>query len=104
MKEDIKFPEWEGYKDLEGVKQLISIGCYNDPKLILEYAAKMAIERQYFWNMLKFIQKRIQKYFEEGEGLGLGLDSSQEVFEGLMIFPAEKVSFPLEEDNQEDKN
>lgn len=95
MDKKIEFPKWEGYKDLEGVKQLISHGSFNDPKHILEYAAKMAIERRYFNEMLLFIQNRIQRYFEEeGEGLGLGLDNSREIFEGLFIVPAEEVSFP----------
>lgn len=92
----VAFPEWEGYKDLEGVKQVISYGSYNDPNLILEYAAKMSIERTYFKDLLLFIQNRIQKYFDEGGGLGLGIDSSREIFEGLMIVPAEDVSFPSE--------
>lgn len=96
---EIKFPRWKGYKDLEGLKQMIGCGCYNDHKQILEYAAKMTLERQYFNDMLLFIQHRIQKYYEEGEGLGLGIDSSREIFEGLMIVPAEEVSFPYEEDN-----
>lgn len=99
---DVKFHQWKGYKDLEEVKQMISYGCYNDPKLILEHAAKMSIEREYFKNMLLFIQYRIKKYLEEGEVLGLGIDSSKEIFEGLMIVPAEDVSFPgPEEDNEE---
>ena len=86
----VEFPKWEGYKDLENMEQLVSHGCYNDPKQILEY---MALERQYFNELLLFIQDRIQRFFEEGEGLGLGLDSSQEVFEGLFIVPAEEVLF-----------
>lgn len=92
------FPEWKGYEDLERVKQLISYGCYNDPKSILEYAAKMSIERIYFKEMLLFIQSRIQKYFDDDgkSGLGLGIDSSREIFEGLMIVPAEDVSVPDE--------
>ncbi len=95
--EEIKFPIWEGYDDLEKMKQLISLGCYNDPKQILEYAAKMTLERTYFKDLLLFVQNRIQKHIEEGEGLGLGLDSSREIFEDLIIVPAEDVSFPEEE-------
>lgn len=98
--EEIKFPIWEGYKDLEKMKQFISYGCYNDPKQILEYAAKMTLERTYFKDMLIFIQDRIQKYIEGGEGLGLGIDSSKEIFEGLMIVPAEEVSFPEDSENE----
>lgn len=99
----IEFPEWEGYKDLESMKQLISYGNYNDPKLILEFAAKTAIEREYFKLMLQFIQCRLQKYLEgEWKGIGLGIDSSREIFEGLMIVPAEEVSFP--KDNKDNKN
>lgn len=101
MDKDAEFPKWEGYKDLEKVKQLISLGCYNDPKQILEYAAKMSIERIYFKDLLLFIQNRIQKYFEEGKGLGLGIDSSKEIFEGLMIVPAEDFAYP--EDHEGEK-
>lgn len=98
---DIKFPQWEGYKDLENMKQLISHGCYNDSKQILEYAAKTTLERTYFKDLLLFLQDRIQKHFETGEGLGLGIDSSREIFEGLMIIPAEDVSFPEEENDKD---
>ena len=98
--EEIKFPIWEGYEDLEKMKQLISLGCYNDPKQILEYAAKMTLERTYFKDMLLFIQNRIQKHIEEGTGLGLGLDSSREIFEGLMLVPAEDVAFPKDHEDE----
>ncbi len=104
MGKDTEFPKWEGYKDLEKVKQLISLGCYNDPKHILEYAAKMSIERIYFKDLLMFIQNRIQKYFEEGKGLGLGIDSSSEIFEGLMIVLAEDVAFHHEGEKGEKGN
>ncbi len=105
MVEDIKFPQWKGYKDLENMKQLISHGCYNDHNLILEYAAKTTMERTYFKDLLLFLQDRIQKHFETGEGLGLGIDSSKEIFEGLMIVAAEDVAFPEEEkeDKEDDK-
>lgn len=94
MKEKIaEFPRWKGYEDLEGTKQLISSGCYNDSKQILEYAAKMVIEREYFKDMLLFLQNRIQKHIETDKGLGLGIDSSMEIFEGLMLVPAEEVAF-----------
>lgn len=93
-----KFPAWKGYDDLEKMMQLISYGCYNDPKQILEYAAKMTLERTYFKDLLTYIQNRIQKHIEEGEGLGLGLDSSREIFEGLMIAPVEDIAFPSEDD------
>lgn len=104
MDNKVEFPEWNGYKDLENVKQFISYGCYNDPKHILEYAAKMTLERTYFKDLLIFIQNRIQKHIEEGKGLELGLDSSFEIFEGLMIVPIEKVSFPEEKEEKEEKN
>jgi hypothetical protein len=74
--------------------------------LVLEHDAKMSIEREYFKDMLLFIQNRIQKYLEEGEGLGLGIDSSKEIFEGLFIVSAEDVSFPeekKEKDKEDDK-
>lgn len=101
--EKFPFPKWEGYKDLESMKQAISCGNYNEPKLILEFAAKTAIEREYFKLILLFIQGRLQKYFEgESKGIGLGIDSSREIFEGLMIVPAEEVSFP-EDDKENDK-
>lgn len=103
MGKDAEFPEWKGYENLEGSKQLISYGCYNDPKQILEYAAKMTLERTYFKDLLIFIQSRIQKHIEEGKGLGLGLDSSREIFEGLMLVPAEEVAFPTEDENDKDK-
>lgn len=103
MNDKVEFPRWEGYKDLEEMKQLVSYGCYNDPKQILEYAAKMTLERTYFKDMLIFIQKRVQKHVEEGEGLGLGLDSSREIFEGLMLVPAEEVAFPEEDGNEKGK-
>ena len=101
MSDKIEFPKWEGHIDLEKAKQLISYGCYNDHKQILEYAAKMTMERTYFKDMLLFVQERIQKHIEGGEGLGLGLDSSKEIFEGLMIVPAEDVAFPDEENDKE---
>jgi hypothetical protein len=101
MGKDAEFPEWRGYEDLEKMKQLISCGCYNDHKKILEYAAKMSLERIYFKDLLLFIQDRIQKYIEGGKGLDLGIDSSREIFEGLMIVPAEEVSFP--EDHEDEK-
>ena len=94
MGKDTEFPEWRGYEDLEQTKQFISCGCYNDPKHVLEYAAKMTMERTYFKDLLIFIQDRIQKHIEGEEGLGLGLDSSREIFEGLMLVPAEEVAFP----------
>lgn len=100
MDKDAEFPEWRGYEDLERMKQFISYGCYNDSKQILEYAAKMTLERTYFKDLLLFIQNRIQKYIEGGKGLGLGLDSSREIFEGLMIVPAEEVSFPEDSENE----
>jgi hypothetical protein len=99
MTKDIEFPRWKGYKDLDGIKKLISSGCFDDPKEILEYAAKMSIEREYFKDMLLFLQNRIQKHIETGEGLGIGIDSSKEVFEGLMVVPAEDVAFPAEDEN-----
>lgn len=102
-KKVVEFPEWRGYEDLEKMKQFISYGCYNDPKQILEYAAKMTLERTYFHDMLLFLQDRIQKHIEEGTGLGLGLDSSREVFEGLMLVPAEEVAFPDDEDEKGEK-
>lgn len=101
MGKDAEFPEWKGYDDLEKMKQLISYGCYNDPKQILEYAAKMTLERTYFKDLLLFVQNKIQKHIEEGKGLGLGIDSSREIFEGLMIVPAEEVAFP--EDHEDEK-
>lgn len=104
MGKDTEFPEWGGYKDLENMKQFIGCGCYNDPKQILEYAAKMTLERTYFKDLLLFIQNRIQKHIEEGEGLDLGIDSSREIFEGLMIVPAEDVSFPEEENEGIDED
>ena len=104
MGKDVEFPEWRGYEDLEKMKQFISYGCYNDPKQVLEYAAKMTLERTYFKDMLLFIQNRIQKHIEEGEGLGLGLDSSREIFEGLMLVPSEEVSFPEEENEGNDED
>ena len=104
MDKDVEFPEWEGYGDLEKMKQFISYGCYNDPKQILEYAAKMTLERTYFKELLLFVQNRMQKHIEEGKGLGLGLDSSREIFEGLMIVPAEEVAFPEEEKEDNDKD
>lgn len=96
MSKDVEFPKWKGYENLEGAKQLVSYGCYNDNGQILEYAAKMTLERTYFKDLLLFIQSRIQKHIEEGKGLGLGIDSSSEIFEGLIIVPAEEVSFPDE--------
>lgn len=98
----VEFPEWEGYKDLEKMKQFIGHGCYNDPKQILEYAAKISIERQYFRDILSFVQHRIQKHIEEGEGLGLGIDSSREIFEDLMLIPAEDVAFPDNGENDKE--
>lgn len=103
MVKKVEFPNWEGYKDLENMKQLVSIGCYNDPKQILEYAAKMAIERQYFKELLLFVQYRVKKYIEDEEGLNLGLDSSKEFFEDLILVPAENVSFPGPEKEDEKK-
>ncbi len=102
--EEIKFPIWEGYEDLEKMKELISLGCYNDPKQILEYAAKMTLEKIYFKDLLLFLQNRIQKYIEGGKGLGLGIDSSREIFDGLMLVPAEEVSFPEEENEKGDND
>lgn len=99
-KKVVEFPEWKGYDDLEKMKQFINYGCHNDPKQVLEYAAKMVLEREYFNHLLLFLQYRIEKHYEEGEGLGIGIDSSRELFEGLMMVPAEEVSFP-EEDNEE---
>jgi hypothetical protein len=101
MGKDAEFPERRGYEDLEKMKQFVSYGCYNDPKQILEYAAKMTLERTYFHDMLLFLRYRIQRHIEGGEGLGLGLDSSREIFEGLMLVPAEEVAFP--EDHEDEK-
>jgi len=98
MVKETEFPKWEGHKDLEEMKKLISSGCYNDPKQILEYAAKMAIEWAYFKDMLLFLQYRIQKHIENGEGLGVGIDSSKEIFEGLML-----VAFPVDDESDKDK-
>lgn len=99
--EKFPFPKW--HRDLEGTKLMIRIGCENDPEKILEYAAKIHIERMYFKDLLLFIQGRLQKYFEgESKGIGLGIDSSREIFEGLMIVSAEEVSFP--EDDKDDKD
>jgi hypothetical protein len=102
MAKEAEFPRWKGYEDLDGMKRLISSGCYNDPKQILEYAAKMTIERAYFKDLLLFLQYRIQKHIENGEGLGLGIDSSREIFEGLMIVPVEEVAFPEESKGDND--
>ncbi len=96
MSKDVEFPKWKGYEDLEKVKQTIGCVCYNDHDQILEYAAKMYLERIHFKNMLLFLQDRIQRHIEEGEVLGLGLDSSREIF-GVYIVPAEDVSFPEEQ-------
>lgn len=98
----VEFPKWEGHKDLEKMMELIRIGCENDHRQTLEYAAKMSIERQYFKDLLLFVQNRLQRHFE-GEGLGLGIDSSREIFEGIMIVPAEEVSFPEEGNEENDK-
>jgi len=104
MSNEVEFPKWEGHKDLEALKKLISTGCFNDPRLILEYAAKMSMERAYFFNLLLFVQYRIQKYLEDNEGLGLGIDSSKEIFEGLMLVAAEDVAFPEEEKEEDYKD
>jgi hypothetical protein len=103
MVKEAEFPRWKGYEDLDGMKRLISSGCYNDPKQILEYAVKMTIDRAYFKDLLLFLQYRIQKHIENGEGLGLGIDSSREIFEGLLLVPAEEVAFPTENENDKDK-
>lgn len=101
MSNKVEFPKWRGHKNLENMMELIRIGCENDHRQILEYAAKMTFQKIYFKDMLLFIQNRIQKHIEEGEGLGLGIDSSKEIFEGLMIVPAEEVSFPEEENDKD---
>ena len=85
--EEIEFPKWNGYKDLTAVKELVNVGCCHNPDLILEYAGKAFIEREYFKNILFFVQQRVRKHIEEGEELGLGLDSSREIFEGFMLTP-----------------
>lgn len=93
IKKVTEFPIWKGYDQLENMKQLVRSGCYNDPKEILEYAAKMTLERIYFKDLLLWVQYKIIKHYEEGEGLGIGIDSSRE-FEDLMIVPEEDVTFP----------
>lgn len=103
MSDKVEFPKWRGYDNLENMMKLVSIGCDNDPKQILEYAAKMTFQKIYLKDVLLFIQDRVQKHIENGEGLGLGIDSSREVFEGLMLVPAEEVAFPTEDENDKDK-
>jgi hypothetical protein len=93
MNSEEKFPEWEGYKHIEDCKKVIFAGCLNDQEKVLEYAAKMSIERNYFFNLLLFVQDRIEKYYFEGKNkdMGIGIDSSKEIFEGLMLVPSEQV-------------
>ncbi len=103
--EKFPFPRWEGHKDLENIKKMIRIGCENDPEKILEYAAKVHTEWVYFKDLLLFIQNRLQRYLEgENKGIGLGIDSSREIFEGLMIVPAEDVSFPYDDNENDNEN
>ena len=49
----------------------------------------MYLERQYFHDMLMFIQAKLNNYYNDTV-LGLGLDSSKEVFD-IMIVPCELV-------------
>ena len=104
-KKVVEFPKWEGYgKDnIEKMKQFIKQGCGNDTDQILEYAAKMSFERIYFKDLLLFLQYRIEKHFE-GEKLEIGIDSSKELFEGLMMVPIDEVSFPEEEKEENDND
>ena len=96
--EEIKFPEWNGYEDLNELKGLIKMCCFKDEDKILEYAAKMYLERTYFRYMILFIQKRLQEYFDgEYKGIRLGINSASEIFEGIMIVPVESMSEKKEE-------
>lgn len=105
LRSKTEFPKWEGYKDLDKVKRLITYGCINDKDHVLDYAAKLLMEREYFKNMLLFVQERIQRYMEGSEpGIGLGIDSSKEIFEGLMLVPAEDVAFPMDHGNGDHGN
>ncbi len=83
-----KFPKWIGYKDLDSLKDLINAGSFNEPNSVLEYAAKMYIERQYFHDMLLFIQAKLNTF--NAEPLGLCLNSAEEQFD-IMITPCEIV-------------
>lgn len=91
MDNDTEFPIWEGYKNLEKMKDLIDIGCCHDNKLVLELAAKMSMEREYFRDLLLYIQNKLERHNFLGESLGLCIDSSKEIFEGLMISPCEII-------------
>lgn len=87
----IEFPKWEGYKNLEGAKQLISRGCFNNDKIILEHAARLAIENIYFRNLLRYVQHRLDRHIFMKEPLRLCINSSFEIFEGIMIAPCEDI-------------
>ena len=84
------FPTWEGYSNLTELKNLVQRCCFGDTENIIEYAAKMYLERQYFYDMLLFFQAKLDRQIFNDEPLGLCLDSSKELFD-IMITPCEII-------------
>jgi len=85
---EFMFPTWEGHKNLEHLKKFVKTLSCNSEDSILTYAATMYLEREYFHQMLLFIQAKLDNHNFGDEPLGLCLDSSKELFD-IMITPCE---------------
>lgn len=85
---EYKFPEWKGYENLSEMKNIIQLGCYSNVENIIEYAAKMFYEREYFKAMLLWIQAKC--YVSEDGRIFLCLNSARELFD-IMIVSCESM-------------
>lgn len=102
--EEIKFPEWRGYssikdKDIENVGNL-----FTDRDSIIKAFMEQNMRANYFEDMLRYIQYRLEKHLD-GEPLGLCINSASEIFEGIMISPCDsRVNEVLEQGFQQYPN
>lgn len=101
--EEIKFPEWKGYSSIKD-KGIENVGnLFTDRESIIKALMEQNMRANYFENMLKYIQYRLEKYFE-GEPLGLCINSASEIFEGIMITPCEIENHIHEQGSQQCPN
>ncbi len=92
-----KFPTWNGYDiDKQKIEYLKTLWM-NDVNEVMKCLYEVSLERQYFKEILLYIQRKLYM----NEDLDLGLDSSKELF-GIMITPLETLNVNMKELTLED--
>lgn len=92
-----EFPKWEGYNTTPKKIQAIKDLWLNDKDFMAKTIHEQIKQIHYLTEIIFYIQTKINK----GEELNLGLDSSKEVFD-IMIMPCEVLYEECEELTLED--